>query len=224
MRSIIRKLDRELLLNSEEYNCLVERLKILRQQSPDSYRLFYDRYAPVIQEEYIPELPLFSSDLDDFISFLCFNPELIDNWENNFTSFPLELHPFLTYLKSSSEIRFKRWLNDLLHSSKPLELPTKREKELVVKYEEGNPYKETGIKNHFDRLSRYPFISRLQTYRYLTRSKAVRDRIEYLRPDQLGGIFTNKEKSIYYYIFLTESNEHKARYACSFLNQIFYGS
>ena len=222
MRSIIKKLDCELSLSSDEYNRLMEYIEKLRWESPESHLLFYERYASKLQNEYASELPGFAVDLDDFINFICFNPALIDQWENSPNLFPLELQPFLISLKNSSDFRFKKWLYDLLHDSKPRELPVSREKDIVVKYEEANPYKETGIKAHFDRLSRYPFISRLQTYRYLNRSKAVHDRIEYLRPDQLGGIFTNKEKSIYYYIFLSEWDENKARYACSFLNKIFY--
>lgn len=221
MRSIVKKLDRELPLSSDEYNRFMEYLEKLRRQSPQSYQLFYDRYASALLQEDAAGLPSLA-DLDDFINFLCLNPELIDQWENNTGLFPLELQPFLVYLKYSPDYRFKRWLGELFKDSQPQELPVSREKELVVKYEEANPNKETGIKAHFERLSRYPFISRLQTYRYLSRSKAVQDRIEYLRPDQLGGIFTNKEKSIYYYLYLTESNEKKARYACSFLNKIFY--
>lgn len=222
MRSILKKLDRELPLSCDEYNQLMKYLEKLRWESPESYLLFYDRYASILMQEYASDLPRFAVDVDDFINFLCFNPELIDQWENSPTLFPPELQPLLTYLKSSSDFRFKRWIKELLQDSEPQELPVRREKDIVVKYEEANPYKEAGIKTHFDRLSRYPFISRLQSYRYLNRTKAVQDRIEYLRPDQLGGIFTNKEKSIYYYIFLTEADENKAKHACSFLNKIFY--
>ncbi len=215
MRSIFRKLDREQPLTSEEYQQIMEYMQKLCLESSESWQLLYDRYAAAL----IYQGP---ADLDDFINFLCANPDLIDQWESSILLFPPALQPLLLFLKSSADYRFKTWLKDLLHESKVEELPAAREKDIVIKYEEANPFKESGIKAHFDRLSRYPFISRLQTYRYLSRSKAVKDRIEYLQPDQLGGIFTNKEKSIYYYIYLTEADEKKARYACSFLNRIFY--
>jgi hypothetical protein len=52
----------------------------------------------------------------------------------------------------------------------------------------------------------------------LTRNKAHADKIDFVGPDRLGGIFTNKQKSIYYYIYLTEQNEVKARNACRILH------
>ncbi|HNX27919.1 MAG TPA: hypothetical protein PKN87_00710 [Syntrophomonadaceae bacterium] len=215
MRSLFRKLDIGQPVSNEEHQQLMEYIEKLSLESPESWQLFYDRYAAQLFHQT-------SADLDDFINFLCLNPELIDQWEKSSALFPPELQPFLLFLKSTPGYRFKSWLKELLKDNKPQELPVNREKDIVIKYEEANPYKESGIKAHFDRLSRYPFISRLQTYRYLSRSKAVNDRIEYLQPDQLGGIFTNKEKSIYYYIYLTESDEKKAHYVCSFLNKIFY--
>jgi hypothetical protein len=105
-----------------------------------------------------------------------------------------------------------------------LELPEPRQKVLVYKYETANPYKETGLKSHFDRIGRYSFVSRLQSIRYLRGSKASEDKIELISGDCLGGIFTNKEKSIYYYIFLTENNALKAKNACRVLNLALYGS
>lgn len=101
-------------------------------------------------------------------------------------------------------------------------LPRPRETDLVYKYEEGNPYKEIGLSTHFERLGRFVFITRLQSYRYLTRNKASQDRIQYVSPDCLGGIFTNKEKSIYYYIFLTEPDQLKAQNAARLLNLTLY--
>ena len=216
MRSILRKLDSGLQLTAEEYQSLTEYWHQLSVDSPESWHLFQRRYSTVMPYRNLAEL-------DDFINCLCADPDLIDQWEDSILSFPLTLQPFLQALKYSADGRFKSWLQDLVKEGRPQELPMNRDKDIVIKYEEANPYKESGIKAHFDRLSRYPFISRLQTYRYLTRSKAVNDRIEYLQPDQLGGIFTNKEKSIYYYIYLTETDEHKAHYACSFLNKVFYG-
>jgi hypothetical protein len=63
----------------------------------------------------------------------------------------------LLFLKSSADYRFKTWLKDLLHESKVEELPAAREKDIVIKYEEANPFKESGIKAHFDRLSTLSF-------------------------------------------------------------------
>lgn len=215
MRSILRKLDSEQPLTADEYQRLMEYWQKLSIDSPESWQLLQQRYAARLPYQGPAEL-------DDFINYLCTDPSLIDRWEDSILLFPLALQPFLNALKYSADGRFTRWLKTLVQEGQPRELPISREKDIVIKYEEANPYKESGIKAHFDRLSRYPFISRLQTYRYLTRSKAVNDRIEYLRPDQLGGIFTNKEKSIYYYIYLTEADENKAHYACSFLNKVFY--
>lgn len=215
MRNILRKLDRQQPLTDEESQLFMEYIQKLSWESPESWQLLYNRYRVAFPRQN-------PAALDDFIYFLCTNPELRDQWEGNTLLFPRSLQPFLLFLQSSADHGFKSWLKNLLRESKPEELPASREKDIVIKYEAANPYKESGIKAHFDRLSRYPFISRLLTYRYLSGSKAVKDRIEYLQPDQLGGIFTNKEKSIYYYIYLTEADENKARYACSFLNKIFY--
>lgn len=215
MRRILRKLDSELPLTADEYQQLMKYWHKLSADSPESWQLFQLRYSTAVPYQRPAEL-------DDLINFLCADPDLIDQWEDSITFFPLALQPFLHTLKYSVDDRFKSWLKDLVKEGRPQELPMNREKDIVIKYEEANPYKESGIKAHFDRLSRYPFISRLQTYRYLTRSKAANDRFEYLQPDQLGGIFTNKEKSIYYYVYLTEADENKAHYACSFLNRVFY--
>lgn len=221
MRNILKKLDRSGPLNNTEYHLLMEYVEELRRESPESYTVFHDRYADILLEDYAIRLPRFAVDMDEFMNFLQLNPQLISQWEDNLAVFPTPMQPFLHHLKNSPDFRFKRWLGELLQNNNPREFPLPREKDIVIKYEDGNPLKETGIKSHFDRLSRYPFISRLQTYRHLN-AKAIEDRIEYLSPDMLGGIYTNKEKSIYYYIFLTEPNEEKAKYACDFLNNVLY--
>ncbi|MEN6351069.1 MAG: hypothetical protein ABFD08_16950, partial [Syntrophomonas sp.] len=95
---------------------------------------------------------------------------------------------------------------------------------VVYIYEEANPFKEPGLKAHFERLGRYPFITRLQSYRYLTRNRASRDRIECREADRLGGIFSNKLRSIYYLIYLSEADSKKAETACQLLNSVFYGN
>ena len=46
---------------------------------------------------------------------------------------------------------------------------------------------------------------------------------EVVGDDTLSGIFTNKEKSIYYYVYLTEASPARTENACRLLNQVFYG-
>jgi len=221
MRRILKKLDLGALLNNEECRLLMEYQEELRLRSPESYMIFHDRYADILAEGYALRLPRFAVEMDEFMNYLLLNPQLTGPGEDIFAVSPGPMPSFPGHIKISNDLRFKKWLDELLPKNNPREFPPPREKDIIIKYEDGNPLKETGIKSHFERLSRYPFISRLQTYRHLN-SKAAGDRIEYLSPDRLGGIFTNKEKSIYYHIYLTEANEEKAKHACEFLNSILY--
>jgi len=156
-------------------------------------------------------------------------PELLQKLKEHPLSlelFPPELHPYLQYsfTRPADSLSLSILVNFLDNNQELVsQLPAARKNEVVCKFEEGNPYKEVGLKAHFDRLSRYSFITRLQSYRYLSAGKAVSDRIEFVAADRLGGIFTNREKSIYYFIFLSEANEIRAKNACHLLNMVFYG-
>lgn len=227
MRNILRKLERGQTLNADEYQSLLEYADKLNSTSIESYTLFYEKYAGLLYKEYSTYLPRFTRGIDYLIDFLISRPELFSCLEGPLPGqlFPIELHPYLQFTFDSELDR--QYLQSILRMIKNLgsiteELPGPRKNEIVYKYENSNPYKEIGIKKHFDRLSCYSFITRLQTYRYLTRRKAQEDKIEYLYPDRLGGIFTNREKSIYYYIFLSEADSQKAHNACRLLNIVLY--
>lgn len=227
MRGILTKLERRQELTGEEYRKLMEYADALRLDSPDSYALFYDRYASVLQRDYAAFLPRFNYGIDDLFDFLLSHPETLANLEKgqlDLGLFPGQLHPYLKHLFTSGPANheFQKILQFIKPQSSLLgQVPRPRSHPLVCKYEDANPYKEIGLKQHFDRLGRYSFVTRLQSYRYLSGNKARQDRIEYIAPDQLGGIFSNKEKSIYYYIFLSEADSTKALNACKLLNSIF---
>ncbi len=229
MRGIFIKLERRKKLTSNEYQRLMEYADALRLDSPDSYALFYDRYASILHRDYAAFLPRFNYGIDDLFDFLLSHPEALASLEKtqlDLELFPGSLHPYIEYLLTSGPANneFQGILQFIKPRSSLLgQVPQPRSNPLVCKYEDSNPYKEIGLKQHFDRLGRYSFVTRLQSYRYLSGKKARQDRIEYVAPDQLGGIFSNKEKSIYYYIFLSEADPIKADNACKLLNSIFHG-
>jgi hypothetical protein len=230
MRVIFRKLYRQQGLSEEEYSDLMKYTEELRSASPESYSLFYERFATILHRDYNTFIPRFAYGIDDFYDYLLSKLEFMEDLKNNALSikaFPLYLHDYLEYtypygLDTSTILTHLELMKFDNFSS--LELPEPRQKVLVYKYETATPYKETGLKSHFDRIGRYSFVSRLQSIRYLRGSKASEDKIELISGDCLGGIFTNKEKSIYYYIFLTENNALKAKNACRVLNLALYGS
>ncbi len=230
MRIILRKLYRQQGLSEEEYSIVMRYAEELRSTSPESYLLFYERFATTLYQDYQSYLPRFAYGIDDFYDYLLNKPELMEDLKSNsltIDAFPLCLHDYLEYtypygLDTSTILPHLELMK--FDNANSRELPEPRQKVLVYKYESANPYKETGLKSHFDRIGRYSFVSRLQSIRYLRGSKASEDKIELLSGDCLGGIFTNKEKSIYYYIFLTENNALKARNACRILNLALYGS
>lgn len=229
MRGILRKLDQGQKLGKDEYQRLMEYIEELRDKSPESYMLFYERYALLLYQDYSTYLPRFAQGIDHLLNLLMEKPELLPKLKEHQLAmelFPPELHPYLQYsfTQPADSLSLSILFNFLDNNQELVnQLPAARKNEVVCKFEEGNPYKEVGLKAHFDRLSRYSFITRLQSYRYLSAGKAVSDRIEFVAADRLGGIFTNREKSIYYFIFLSEANEIKARNACSLLNMVFYG-
>ena len=202
----------------------------LRLNSPQSYLLFYERFAALLFQDYYTYLPRFAYGSDDFYDFLLKNPELIKELRIN--SLPIDLFPsnLYEYLRFThgDKIEVGSILPHLefmkTDSTVGFPLPEPRQKSIICKYEGANPYKEIGLKSHFDRIGRYSFVSRLQSIRYLHGNKAREDKIEVVSDDCLGGIFTNKEKSIYYYIFLTEKDPGKALNACKVLNEALYGN
>jgi hypothetical protein len=230
MRVILRKLYRHQVLNEEEYANLMHYAEDLRNSSPQSYALFYERFAAILYQDYYTCLPRFAHGIDDLYEYLLKNPNLVAELNSNSFSiemFPSYLHEYLqsTYadgIMATSilpTLEFIKPDNDAIFN-----LPEPRSKSLICKYESGNPYKEKGLKSHFERIGSYSFVSRLQSIRYLRGSKASADKIEIVSSDCLGGIFTNKEKSIYYYIFLTENDPAKALNACRVLNGALYGN
>ncbi len=202
----------------------------LRLTSPQSYVLFYERFAALLFQDHYTYLPRFAYGSDDFYYFILNNPAFIEELRINalpIDMFPPHLHEYLKFtygdkIKASSILPRLEFMNP--DNTTGFHLPEPRQKGIICKYEGANPYKEIGLKSHFDRIGRYSFISRLQSVRYLYGNKAREDKIEVVTDDCLGGIFTNKEKSIYYYIFLTEKDEAKAYNACKVLNEALYGN
>lgn len=226
MRIIFKKLARGEFLGQEQYKALMEYAEQLRLTSEQSYAVFYERYADILYREYNTFIPHPGWNNEDLINYLIAHQEIISSLhKGDFSVLPQKVQLFLHQNPASALTILNLDIINLLAEEQDLtvQLPSTRTQEIVIKYEDANPYKEIGLKSHLERLSRYLFISRLQTYRYLTRGKASKDKIEIISGDCLGGIFTNKEKSIYYYIFLTEDNPVKAANACRLLNVSFYG-
>lgn len=227
MRAIFRKLDRRQALNDDEYQQLTEYIEQMGRKSAPSYSLFYQQYGGVLEDCYHIILPRFWYGLDDVLNYLLANKDKLDlSGQPSWELFPPFLQPYLKYTfrhggEKQHLLRWYEWLRE--RGDDRLILPCPRSGRVVCVYEEGNPYKEPGLRVHFERLSRYTFITRLQSYRYLTRNKVPRDRIEVLAPDRLGGTFTNKEKSLYYFIYLTEEDPVKAENACQVLNFVLEG-
>ncbi len=229
MRAVLRRLYRRQFLNEEEMDNLRQYAERLRSTSLPSYELFYERYAPILHRDYHIHLPRSNYGADDLYDFLLAHPALISHLRTqppDLAMFPVYLHDQLGSAQGL-EVLYTTILPALEYiqseAGAPEELPRPRLADLVVKFESGNPLKETGLKAHFGRLGGYSFISRLQSVRYLRGAKASQDRVEVISGDCLGGIFTNKEKSIYYYIYLTENDPGKASQACRVLNRDLYG-
>lgn len=227
MRKILRKLDQNLPLLEDEYEQLLLYIDKLRESSPESYLFFCQRYDRQLYEQYSTYLPRFPAGQDQLIEYIIRNPsarEAILALPGSLSSFPVAFHPYLIYAVQNEPYLLQVLDQSVSNSDSSASLPQPRSQQIVYKYEDSNPYKELGLKAHFDRLGRFTFISRLQSYRYLTRNKASQDRIVVVDGQCLGGIYTNKEKSIYYYIFLTEDNPAKANLACQTLNSALYSS
>ncbi|WP_156202799.1 hypothetical protein [Candidatus Syntrophocurvum alkaliphilum] len=228
MRSLLRKINKHVQLSSLEYSQLMNYIKDLKENSPESYRVFYFKYSKILNDYYNIYLTEFTCGFDDLINHLLFNPKLVNKITNGsitYDLFPTHMHEYIIKVFGGC-INYEtiEQLKDIFHPSLTEDIPRPRLEEIVYKYEDSNPYKEQGLKTHFERIGRYSFVTRLQSIRYLTKNKAKNDRVEFIRPDLLGGIFTNKQKSIYYYIFLTEAEESKAKNACRILNRTLYSS
>ncbi len=223
MRAILRKISKEAELTTREHKELLQYVDSLRQDSPESYAIFYDKYASSLYLNYHTLIPKYTWDMDSLVNYLIEHPGLVTtNRSIPISEFPLDARPYLIDTFGPEYAVIPAYITNILNTETSPNLPRNRVEDIKIKYEEANPYKEVGLKQHFDRLAKYSFISRLQTYRYLTRNKAAFDRFELVSPDSLGGIFTNKDKSIYYYLFLTESDLSKAQNACKLLNYTFY--
>lgn len=229
MRSILRKVRHLEVLNEEEYRLLLNYINRLKKNSPESWQVFYSQYAYILANEYSVYCTRFSYGLDDLYEYLIHHTEIIAAISKHpipCKNLPAYLHEYLFYTCGETlDYQFIEPLVKLfdLHKKNESILPAARKERVVIKYEENNPYKEQGLKNHFDRIAHYSFVSRIQTYRYLTGNKATFSKIEILGDDCLRGIFTNKQKSIYYYIFLTEKDRQKAMNACRVLNMAIFG-
>lgn len=228
MRSILRKLNQGVELEAKEYQQLMDYANHLRLNSPESYAIFYEQYAYRLYRDYYTVIPRFQQGWDDLINYLLEHPQTLHLLEIDplpIQEFPEALHPYLQYTfkqQDDSQV-FRKLLRSLNQAVPNIDLlPRPRQGEIVYKYEDDNSGKEIDLKSHFERLARYSFITRLQTYRYLARNKAAADKFEYINGERLGGIFTNNEKSIYYFVFLSESDPVKARNACQVLNIAFY--
>lgn len=228
MRAILRKLYRHQELTGEEYDRLMQYAQDLRQSFQPSYELFYQRFATILYQDYHISLPCFYYGIDDVFDYLISNPEVVKELSNK--PYSLEIFPsyLQDYLQStdSRDTLFNHVLPTLElinNEGNSGDLPRARSASLVCKFESANPLKETGLKAHFDRVGSYSFITRLQSIRYLRGAKASQDKFEVISGDCLGGIFTNKEKSIYYYAFLSENDLNKADNACRVLNGALYG-
>ena len=228
MRNIFRKLDKGVELDAIEYDKLLSYIDRLMMASPESYTVFYDQYASLLYRDYCTYIPRFRSGFDDLLNYLLEKPEslyLLDFNPLPLKEFPLGLHPYLhcTFSRPDHSQALQTVLKTLRQEVPDLHLlPHPRVNPPVIKYEDNNDGKEIGLRSHFARLGRYSFVTRMQTYRYLTRNKASADKFEYIDADRLGGIFTNKEKSIYYLVFLSEKDARKAENACRVLNIAFY--
>lgn len=144
-------------------------------------------------------------------------------------SYAVFFHRYASVLYFDYDILLSHSEEDYSVNFRPLEkdqtlLPVERSGNVVIKYEDDNACKEQGLQAHFERLSRYPFITRIQSYRYFRGKKARQDRFDVAGDDYLRGIFTNKERSIVYHIYLTEKDLQKTQAVCRQLNKDFYGS
>ncbi len=229
MRAVLKKLDRLEDLDTGDYGLLMEYIQALRSNSVPSYQLFYQRYAQLLYHHYDTYLPAFDYDLNDIITLFSRHPKLLAAVQGSsleWRAFPVQYQKVVrSFLEHPLNRRFFfELLRHLaIRPQLPKELPKARQGEAVFIFEDNNPYKEQGLKAHFDRLSRFEFVTRLQSIRYLNRGKAKQDRLEVLKPDCLGGIFTNKHKSIYYHLYLTEAVLYKAQQACVLINLACYG-
>ncbi len=229
MRAILRKLYRHQELTGEEYDRLMQYAQDLRQTYQPAYEQFYGRFAAILYQDYHVSLPYFNCGLDDVLDYLLSNPGLVGDLGNkpyDPEMFPPHLRDYLQSIDLQDTIynHVLPTLELIKSRADIIDLPRPRNTSLVCKFETGNPLKEAGLKAHFDRVGSYSFVSRIQSVRYLRGSKASRDKFEVISADCLGGIFTNKEKSIYYYVFLTENDLNRANNACRVLNGALYGS
>ncbi len=228
MYRILRKVKRHEPLTLKERQLLLNMTEHLVAFPNSCWKYFFEYYAQDLALYYHIFLPLFACDPDVVYDWLLRNPSLLNQLMNSGLTqkdYPPALADYLRYtfgpeITPQDVSPLIDYYQETLESGA---LPAPRTKPPVFKYEKNNPYKEAGLKNHFERLGRYSFVSRIQSYRYLSGGRAVTDRFEVFSDDTLSGIFSNKEKSIYYYVYLTEANLTRAKNACHLLNRVFYG-
>jgi len=229
MRAVLRKLVDRIPLEEEEYRRLLAYTETLRSGSEESYRVFRDNYGSLLMADYGIRLPRFASGRAEFLEYLCQNWEVVQALKLGplpVSTMPVSLQEYLR-TEYGSEIKAEQ-VRDLVewierNQTAGHGLPRPRKRDPVLVYEVGNENKEIGLAQHFRRIARHPFVSRIVSVRYLSRGKAAQDRFEVRGEDVLSGIFTNKEKSIYYLVYLTEADLCKAANACNLLNHVFYG-
>lgn len=228
MRPILRKVINHIPLDATEYQQLLEYVERLREQGEESYHVFRANYGASLARDYALYLSRFSAGRAEMIQYLAGNPGVVKALRHGplpVNEFPARFRDYLQaeygeYLEAKQVGDILDWLDRQMVFAAGL--PRKREGEAVLVYETGNPHKEWGLEYHFERIARHPFVTRIVSVRYLSRNKARADRFEVRGDDRLAGIFTNREKSIFYLVYLTEADSRKAENACKLLNLVFY--
>lgn len=229
MRPVLRKISDRVPLAPREFRQLIDYVEHVRAHGEASYQVFRQNYGSVLYELYGIYLSRFGTGRAELAEFLFANPGVARTLRG--TPLPVNAFPtrFRGYLREEygeslqpSDVEdILRWLPG--DKDKDAGLPREREQEPVLVYEAGNPGKEWGLQQHFERIARHRFVTRVVSVRYLARGKAKKDRFEVRGDDVLGGIFTNREKSIYFMVYLTEAEPSKTANACQLLNLVFYG-
>jgi len=224
---LLRKIKNHIPISLDEKKELILELERLSHFPNPGWKTLFNFYSDDLATAGIV-IPLFAVDPDNIYNWLLENPELLEKLKSDgipAKDYPIEMADYLNYyygdcLKADDVPELLLFHQENLLADA---LPIPRSNPPSFKYEEGNPYKESGLKNHFERIARYSFVNRIQSYRYLTAHRASADRFEVVSEDTLSGIFSNKEKSIYYYVYMTERNQQRTENACRLLNQVFYG-
>ncbi|MDH7496982.1 MAG: hypothetical protein QHH05_00840 [Syntrophomonadaceae bacterium] len=223
---MLRKVARRLPLDAGEMERLHRYVRELRSADPQGFALLCETYGEALEGEYGFSLDGVEAGRGELLAHLLQHPGLVEELAREpqpLEAFPPRLRPYLASefggrVTAAQVQDLLAWVREL---EKPKELPMARKGDAVLVYEEGNPGKETGLEAHFQRVARLPFVTRLVSVRYLRRGKASADRFEVRGDDCLSGVFTHRDKSIYYLVYLTEADADKAGQACRLLNWLF---